>query len=321
MQIRISLSVVTLAGLLSFGFLSTSEASAPMKKTSTPGWYRTMIGDFEVTALNDGIFGIETKLLQHTSQKEIEKGMDAAFVAKGDKVPTSVNAFLVNTGTQLVLIDTGVAKAFGPTLGFAIENLKAAGYDPAQVDVVLITHMHGDHVNGLVTADGKMVFPNAQVMVTKPEAGFWMNKEQEAKAPEGMKPFFKMANGAAAPYVAAGKWKTFEPNAEPVPGIKAMATGHTPGHTSYVVESKGQKLIVLGDVIHVGAVQFGNPDVSIGYDVDDKTAIASRKKLFADAAKNKTLLAGAHLAFPGLGHVRAQGKGYTWVPVEFAYIP
>lgn len=313
MQIRALLGSIAVLCLS----MMAAAAAVPKKGNQVPGWYRINIGDFEVTALNDGIIDIETKLLKHTVPGEIEKGMKAAFIEQGVSVPTSVNAYLINTGSQLILIDTGTAKAFGPKLGFAIENLKASGYDPAQVDVVLLTHMHADHINGLVTADGKIAFPNAKVMTTKPEAGFWMDAGTMAKSPKEMEPFFKMAQAAAKPYVDAKKWVTFEPNAEIVPGIKAMATGHTPGHTSYVIESKGQKLIVMGDVIHVGSVQFGHPEVSIGYDVDDTGAIASRKKLFQDAAKDRTLLAGAHLAFPGLGHVTAHQKGYVWTPVEF----
>jgi len=297
-----------------------AHAGAPQQKTQVPGWYRTMVGDFEVTALYDGVIDLDPKeLLKFTHPGEIERGLARAF-EPGPKVPTSVNAFLVNTGTQLILVDAGTAKAFGPGLGFVVDNLKAAGYDPSQVDLVLVTHLHGDHVNGVLTPDGKIAFPNAQVMMTAPESAYWLDDAMKAKAPKAAQGFFDMAKAAAGPYQAAGRWKTFEPNAEIAPGVRAMATGHTPGHTSYVFESKGQKMIVLGDVIHVGAVQFADPNVAITFDTDNQAAIASRKALFAKAAKERTLLAGAHITFPGLGHVRAEGKGFAWVPIGYAPI-
>jgi glyoxylase-like metal-dependent hydrolase (beta-lactamase superfamily II) len=303
---------------LSLAFVA-AHAAAPQQKTQVPGWYRTMVGDFEVTALYDGYVDLDPKqLLKFTHPGEIQRGMSRAF-EPGPTVRTSVNAFLVNTGQQLILVDTG-ARGFAPTVGQLQDNLKAAGYDASQVDLVLVTHLHGDHVNGLVAPDGKPAFPNAQVMVSAPEAAFWLDDAAKAKAPEDAQPFFDMARAAATPILAAGHWKTFEPNAEIAPGVKAVATGHTPGHSSYLFESKGQKLLVLGDMIHVGSVQFARPEVAMAFDIDNKPAIASRKLWFARAAKEGILLGGAHLVFPGLGHVRAEGKGYAWVPLEYSPI-
>jgi glyoxylase-like metal-dependent hydrolase (beta-lactamase superfamily II) len=303
---------------LSLAF-AAAHAAAPQQKTQVPGWYRTMVGDFEVTALYDGYIDLEPKqLLKFTHPGEIERGMARAF-QPGPTVQTSVNAFLVNTGQQLILVDAG-ARGFGPTVGQLQDNLKAAGYSPDQVDLVLITHLHADHVNGLVGADGKPAFPNATVLVSAPEAAFWLDDAVKAKAPKDAQPFFDMAKAAAAPVQAAGRFKTFEPNAEIAPGVKAVATGHTPGHSSYLFESKGQKLLVLGDMIHIGSVQFPRPEVAMAFDTDNKPAIASRKLWFARAAKEKILLGGAHLVFPGLGHVRPEGKGYAWVPIEYSPI-
>ena len=298
--------------------LGAAQAAAPQQKTQVPGWYRTMVGDFEVTALFDGVIDLKPKeLLKGARPGEIERGLHAHFIP-GDAVPTSVNAYLVNTGAQLILVDTGTAKAFGPGLGFVADNLKASGYDPAQVDLVLVTHLHGDHANGLLTPEGKIAYPNAKVMVSAPEAAFWLDEARQAQAPKDMQGFFEMARKAAAPYQASGQWTLFPPGAAIAPGVTALPTGHTPGHSSFVFESKGQKLIVLGDVIHIGAVQFARPEVAIAFDTDNKAAVASRKRLFAQAAKDGTLLAGAHLAFPGLGRVRAQGSGFVWVPVTFS---
>jgi glyoxylase-like metal-dependent hydrolase (beta-lactamase superfamily II) len=295
-------------------------AEAPQIKTQVAGWYRIMVGSYEVTALSDGYLNFDNKLIQHAAPGEIAKGMERSFVEKGESIPTAINAFLINTGKKLILVDVGTAKLFGPSLGFVTENLRASGYDPAQVDLVLLTHLHGDHANGLLTPEGKIAFPNATVMATEAEATFWLDKEKAAHPPKELAAFFQMANADVAPYSAKGGFKTFKPNTEVSAGITAvpMAIGHTPGHTGFKVESGGERLIITGDVVHVGAVQFADPGVSVVYDLDDKSAIASRKTFFAQAAKDKTLLACAHVGFPGLGHLRAEGRGFVWIPVQYA---
>lgn len=295
-------------------------AEAPAVRTQVPGFYRLAVGEVEVTALYDGFIDLDTKILSNASPAEVQRLLTRMFLG-GQKVQTAVNAFLVNAGGKLILVDTGAAKAFGPTLGFIGDNLKAAGYSPEQVDVVLLTHLHADHAAGLLGADGKPLFPNAEVRVAQADNDFWLSEEIAAKALDGFKPFFKLAREAAAPYQAAGRWKPFSGEVELAPGIKAVdAHGHTPGHTAYMIESKGQRLLIVGDAVHSHAVQFARPEVAIEFDSDKKQAVAARKRLFARAAKEKLALAGMHLPFPGLGHVRADGKGYAWVPVEFSPI-
>lgn len=295
-----------------------ARAEAPQVLTQVPGYYRQVIGAFEVTALYDGQINLDAKLLKHTTPEQVQKLLARMF--RTNPTPTAVIAFLVNTGNKLVLVDAGAAKVFGPTLGQVLSNIKAAGYDPAQIDTVLITHMHGDHVGGLLTPEGQVAFPNAQVYAAKADADYWLSADNLAKAPEGMKMFFKAPQDATAPYIKAGHFKTFEGDAELQPGIKPVDEhGHTPGHTGYLFESKGQKLLVWGDVVHNAAVQFPQPKVTIEFDTDQSQALAARLKLFAWTAKDALLVAGAHLPFPGIGHVRAEGKGsYSWVPVDFA---
>jgi glyoxylase-like metal-dependent hydrolase (beta-lactamase superfamily II) len=297
-----------------------SHAGAPQQKTQVPGYYRFMVGSFEVTALYDGYIDLDSALLKNTSPKEVQNLLARMFL-KGPKVQTAVNAYLINTGEKLVLVDAGAAKGFGPTLGYIGDNLKAAGYDASKIDIVLITHLHGDHVNGLLAPDGKMAFPNADIWSAQPDNDFWLSLDVAAKAPEGFQPFFKMARDAAAPYQQAGKWKTFSSDQDIVPGITSVAArGHTPGHSAYQLSSGAQQLLIWGDLVHNHAVQFARPHVAIEFDIDKKQAVIARKALFARAAKEKLLVGGMHLPFPGVGHVRAEGKGYAWVPVEFGPI-
>ncbi|MEP7301494.1 MAG: MBL fold metallo-hydrolase [Caldimonas sp.] len=300
-----------------FLFAAAAQAAAPQVKTQAPGFYRMMLGDFEITALSDGTVDLKPgELLTRTTPAEVASLLKRSF--QGAAVPTSVNAYLINTGDKLILVDTGAAKLFGPTLGNLLASLGAAGYRPEQVDAVLITHMHADHVGGLM-ADGKPAFPNATVHADRRDAAFWLDPAQLEKAPEAMKDFFRGAVASVGPYQSAGRFKPFDGSGELFPGIRALATpGHTPGHSVYAIESKGQKLVLWGDLMHVAAVQFPKPAVTIAFDVDSLAAAGQRKKAYADAARGGYLVAAAHLPFPGIGHLRADGRGYAWVPVDYA---
>ena len=297
--------------------VGAAHAAAPQIKTQAPGYYRMMLGDFEVTALADGTVALPVdKLLTNTSPAQVGKGLASSFLKA--PVETSVNGYLINTGTKLVLVDTGAAGLFGPTLGNLVANLKAAGYQPEQVDEVYITHMHPDHVGGLMAGD-RPVFPNAVVRADQHDADLWLSAANLEKAPADAKGFFQGAQASLNPYVAAGKFKPFNGSTELVPGIKAVAApGHTPGHSIYVVESKGQKLVLWGDLMHVAAVQFAHPSVTIQFDTDSKAAAVQRKKAYVEAAKQGYLVGSAHLSFPGLGHLRAEGKGYEFVPANYS---
>lgn len=298
-------------------FVGAASAGAPPAKTQAPGFYRMALGDFEITAVSDGTVGLHpTQLLTNTTKKKVEAALGRAFLA--EPVETSVNGYLVNTGSKLVLIDAGAGSLFGPTLGRFVANLKAAGYQPEQVDEIYITHMHADHVGGLA-ADGKPVFPNAVVRADQHDADYWLSQKNLDAAPEDAKGFFKGAMASINPYAAAGRFQPFNGNTDLVPGVKAIANyGHTKGHTVYLVESKGEKLLLWGDLMHVAAVQFADPSVTIRFDTDAKAALAQRRKVFADAAKQGYWVAGAHLAFPGIGHLRRDAAGYTFVPANYS---
>ena len=299
------------------GTVLSAGAAAPPAKGQVPGYYRMMLGDFEIIALNDGILPLDVKkLLTNTTPARVDQLLKRAYLT--NPVDTSVNAFLVNTGTKLVLIDAGTGNLFGPTLGNLVNNLKAAGYQPEQVDEIYITHMHGDHVGGLMAGD-KLAFPNAIVRADKRDADFWLSQANLDAAPADAKDFFKGAMMSINPYAAAGKFKPFDGSGELTPGIAAVSTyGHTKGHTMYMIESKGQKMAVLGDLMHVAAVQFPNPSVTIAFDTDPKMAAVQRKKAYADGARQGFWLAVAHLSFPGFGHIRSEGPGYVYYPVNYS---
>ncbi len=306
------------AALLGFA-ASSAFATGPMAKTQAPGYYRLMVGEFEVTAISDGTVKLPVKdLLNQPPAKTIAALKRNSL--PGDQVETSVNAFLINTGSKLVLVDTGAAGLFGPTLGNLLTNLKAAGYQPEQVDEIVITHMHPDHVGGLMSGTA-IAFPNATLHIDKADTDFWLSEANMNAAPKDNKGFFQGAMASVNPYVKAGKLKTFSGDTELVPGITAKAThGHTAGHSIYVVESKGEKLVLWGDLMHVAAVQFDDPSVTIKFDSESKAAAKERIKAYADAAKNGYLVGASHLAFPGLGHVRkaASAKGYSWTALNYS---
>lgn len=317
--LNLALTAALAVTAMGMGAVGAAHAAAPMVKTSAPGYYRMMLGDFEVTALSDGTVNLPVdKLLTNTTPAKVNKALAKSY--QSAPLETSVNGYLINTGSKLVLIDTGAAKLFGPTLGDLAANLKAAGYQPEQVDEVYITHMHPDHVGGLMDGD-KLAFPNATIRADKHDADFWLSQANLDKAPADSKGFFQGAMASLNPYVKANRFSAFDGNTDLVPGIKAMAShGHTAGHSTYVVESKGQKLVLWGDLIHVAAVQFDEPSVTIAFDSESKAAAVQRKAAYADAAKGGYIVGAAHLAFPGLGRVRANGKAYTWVPLNYSVV-
>ena len=313
-------NLARLAGAALVALLPLAAAAAPVAKQTgqVPGFYRMALGDFEVTALYDGYVDLDPAQLKGASAEDIQSLLARMFVESGKGVQTAVNAYLINTGSQLVLVDTGAAQCFGPTLGVIQANLQAAGYAPAQVDSVLLTHLHPDHACGLRNAGGQAAFPNATVYVPQAEADYWLSAEVAAQAPEAAKGMFKMAQDAVAPYEAGKRLKRYGAEGPGIAGVTGVAShGHTPGHSGYLFSSGASRLLVWGDIVHSHAVQFARPEVAIEFDVDREQAIASRQKLFAETARDKLWVAGAHLPFPGIGHVRAEDKGYAWVPVEY----
>jgi glyoxylase-like metal-dependent hydrolase (beta-lactamase superfamily II) len=295
---------------------AVAHAAAPMVKTQAPGYYRMMLGDFEVTALSDGTVMLPVdQLLSNTTPARVNRALARSGLSS--PLETSVNGYLINTGDKLVLVDAGAAGLFGPTLGKLVDNLKAAGYQPEQVDEIYLTHLHPDHVGGLA-GNGAMAFPNAVVRADRADADFWLSDANRDKATNEDRPYFEGARASLQPYMDAQRFRPFEGRTPLAAGITALPRhGHTAGHSTYLVESRGQKLMLWGDLMHVAAVQFEQPSVTIAFDSNTRAAAAQRKRAYADAATKGYLVAGSHVSFPGMGRVRSSGRGYLWLPVNY----
>ena len=301
---------------MALGLSCNAHASAPKAAPgSNPGFYRFVVGNIEVNTISDGTFTMDvSKILTNITPKELDLALNKNFLTKD--IETSVDTFLINTGTKLVLVDTGMGSG-APTTGRLVEHMKLAGYTPEQVDAVVITHMHGDHIGGLVT-NGKATFPNATLYIDKADLDFWLDKKNAEHAEGMLKKMFELAPVAVEPYKKAGRLTPITGDMEIAPGVHSRAAhGHTPGHETYVVESNGQKLILLGDIIHVGSVQFEKPTARMGFDTDLAAAEKVRIATFTQVAKEGDLIGAAHLPFPGVGHIRAEKASFVFVPLNY----
>jgi len=307
--------LAALSGLVAVS--TPALASAPQIQNQAPGFFRLKVGDLEVTALYDAAAVFELPWLK--GKKATIDGVAKALNQDPHLLDAADLGFLVNTGKQLILVDAGAGTWYGGgAFGRLAGSLRGAGYTPEQVDLVLITHLHADHVGGLTSHDGDRVFPNAEVYVAKAESDFWLSPEIAAKAPKDAQPFFQSAQAIAAPYIKAGKWHTFSGSEPIVDGMQLVPlSGHTPGHTGYEFSSKGQKILFWGDTIHAQRVQLQHPEVTVVFDIDPTAAAATRNQLLPKLADEAVVIAAPHLLFPGLGRLHKQGKGYSWAPVAF----
>lgn len=299
------------AGALVAASAATAPASAkmPFAKAQAPGFFRRKLGEFEVTALLDGDIELELKLFSGNAT-EMEKLSAESFQSSPPR--SHVNAFAVNTGDKLYLVDTGTGALMGSSLGRVTENLVLAGINPDQVDAILLTHLHPDHFGGM-TVEGRPAYKNADVYVSEADAKFWLGTEMAEKAPADFKPFFQMAAATMKPY--AHRLKPLPANGEIAAGVTALSlAGHTVGHTGFVFASGKEQLLIWGDIVHNAAIQFPKPEITLAFDTDQGQAAAARKKAFDMTASDRLLVAGAHLPYPGLGFVERTGGGYRYHP-------
>jgi glyoxylase-like metal-dependent hydrolase (beta-lactamase superfamily II) len=291
--------------------LATSAGQAP-------GFYKGYLGTFEVTALSDGTASRHLdQILSNPALVREELNADQ----QSEPVVVSINAYLINTGSHLVLIDTGAGELFGAASGLLISNLKAAGYQPEQIDTILLTHIHGDHSGGLCVG-GVRQFPNATVYVDKRDLEYFVTREDRTDDSETLQRQLKQSRATVGPYLKAGKIAFIHEDSHLIPGITTISQpGHTPGHTAYLVQNSGHALLVWGDIIHSSEVQFAHPEVTIAYDTAPSEAAEARLRQLQFTSSKGMIVASAHISFPGLGHVRKVGAVYRWLPIPYNSTP
>ena len=281
-----------------------------------PGVYHRRVGDIVVTAISDGFLDGTLDVLRNITQEEARQILGESFRPARR---TAVNAFLVYSAGRLALIETGSGNYLQPTAGKVMANLKAAGVDPADIEAVLLTHMHPDHSAGLTEiATGQRNFPNAELVVHENEPQHWFDDAKMAGATErARKLYFQCAREQTAPY--ADRMRLFK-EGEIFPGVTAIPRhGHTPGHTTFMISSGKEQLLVWGDTVHVPEVQTARPEVCMEFDTDADAAAASRRKVFDMVATDRLLVTGMHLHFPGFAHVARRGSAYQLIPAAWEH--
>ncbi len=311
-----------LAAIAPLAHQSPARAAAPAVGKQAPGYYRYKVSTFEVTAITDG--GRAVKLpdnfARNASKDDLSGALASLYMDKESPV-FPFTPLSVNTGSKLVLIDTGNGpSAFEQSKGAVGQlqnNLVSAGIDKSAVDTVIISHFHGDHINGLLGTDGKPIYVNAEVIVPATEWAFWMDDGNMSRAPDGLKGNF---NNVRRVFGALGKNVTqFEAGKDVIPGIRSMATpGHTPGHTAFIISSGSQSVLAQVDVTAGPAlVTVKNPDWQFAFDMDGPQAVATRRKLYDQAIADRMLVQGYHFPFPSAGYIEKDGNGYRFVPAAW----
>jgi glyoxylase-like metal-dependent hydrolase (beta-lactamase superfamily II) len=266
------------------------------------------VGEFTVTAVSDGVLN---------SNHDVVLGIDKEDSARltgvpyGQPLPLDVNSFLIRHRGKLILSDAGTGQGLQPlqkNLGKLPDNLRAIGVEPAAIDIVALTHLHSDHSMGLLDEAGNKVFPNAELFIHEVEAAFWLDRALQPGDSERIVINSKKPRALTAPY--RDRIRRLK-DGEVLPGITAMLRpGHTPGHTNWLIQSGGERLLIWGDIVHLAAVQLARPDARLIYDVDTDLAARTRAEVLAGAAREKLVVAGAHLQFPGFGRVVRTGDRF-----------
>ncbi|MBN8916384.1 MAG: MBL fold metallo-hydrolase [Rhizobiales bacterium] len=288
-----------------------AKASGPMQ---VPSAYRYKVGDVVVTAISDGMrtIPLSDTFVRNQPKDAVNAALKKAYLPE-NQVPISFTVLLLDIGGKKVLIDTGNGGQAGP-VGLVRGTLQDLAIDPASIDQVVISHFHQDHINGLLAADGTPAFPKAQLMVPEREWAFWMDDGQMSRAPDGLKAGFQNVRRVFKPF--EGKVERYAWDKEVAPGLKAVGTpGHTPGHTSFELDSGFDTLFIQSDITNLPALFVANPGWHAMFDMDAAAAEAVRRKTYDRLAADRILVAGYHFPFPGAAYLEKQGDGYRYQPV------
>jgi glyoxylase-like metal-dependent hydrolase (beta-lactamase superfamily II) len=310
------------AGLAVAGLIEGAAlAKAPLANNQVPAFYRLKLGALEATVVSDGVIGplgAPTDLFPGAPKEELESILADNYLPQ-DKIVGEINALVVNSGEQLVLFDTGMgtSKIFGPNTGRLFTSLKDAGIDPKDVDAVVLTHLHPDHCWGCSKQGGEPNFPNAQIYMTEADFNFWTDEAKLAQ--EGIK---AMVDGTRKTLLPLRERTRFIKDGEEIlAGIQVMATpGHTVGHTSFVVTSQGQTLVVTGDVMNHHVISVERPELELAFDTDRQQAVATRKRILDMLASQRLPLLSYHFPWPGIGNIAKQGDGFRYVPMPMRMV-
>ena len=281
-----------------------------------PGVYHRRVGDIVITAISDGFLDGTVEGMRNIPPDEARRILTASFRPARR---TSVNAFLIYSAGRFALMETGSGNYLQPTAGKVMANLKAAGVDPAEIETVILTHMHPDHSAGLTDmTTGRRNYPNAELVMHENEPAHWFDDAAMAKGTDREKKlFYQAGREQVAPY--RDRWRLFR-QGEVFPGVTAIPRpGHTPGHTTFMISSGSEQLLIWGDTVHVPEVQTAHPEVCMEVDSDQEAAAASRRKVFDMAATDRLLVTGMHLHFPGFAHLVREGTGYRLIPEAWAH--
>lgn len=292
--------------------LRAETAAGPVVRTTS---YTRRVGEAEVTTLLDGYFLLDRTLITNIDPALVTERLSAAYLDPAAPLPLAIGVHLIRAGDSLTLVDAGAGVAFGPTSGRLAAALGDIGVTPDQITRVVLTHMHPDHIGGLMAGEAA-AFGTASLHVSATDLAFWTDESIAASVPEGVQPFFALARGVAAAY--GDRLVPFDGEADLGQGLTTLPLpGHTPGHTGLRLSSGKEQLLIWGDAAAIAALQFSHPDAGIVFDADGAMAAATRRKLLDMAAADKLLVAGTHLPFPGLGHVEARDGAYAFVPEEW----